>query len=76
MWMARRRAELNVQILHVLDDGVLHGGWEMSRQLRVRSGRMYPALSRLLEDGLIAAEWEHPPPLRRPARRLYRKAVR
>lgn len=46
------------------------GGYELSRELSMRSGRIYPALQRLLEAGLIEDQWVDQPD-GRPARRLY-----
>ncbi len=49
-----------------------HWGYELSKASGVRSGVMYPLLSRLLEQGLLTDGWEDPATISgRPPRRYY-----
>lgn len=50
-----------------------HWGYQTSRLAGVRSGALYPLLTRLLEYGWVTDGWEDPNTLtvRRPPRRYY-----
>ncbi|HEX8935797.1 MAG TPA: PadR family transcriptional regulator [Pseudonocardiaceae bacterium] len=50
-----------------------HWGYELSKKADVRSGVLYPMLTRLLDEGLLADGWEDPTTIqkRRPPRRYY-----
>jgi PadR family transcriptional regulator PadR len=50
-----------------------HWGYELSKKAGVRSGVLYPMLTRLLDEGLLADGWENPTTIqkRRPPRRYY-----
>ncbi len=50
-----------------------HWGYELSRKAGVRSGVMYPLLTRLLDEGWLTDGWEDPNTIRekRPPRRYY-----
>lgn len=50
-----------------------HWGYQTSRRAGVRSGALYPMLTRLLEYGWLTDGWEDPRTLteRRPPRRYY-----
>lgn len=50
-----------------------HWGYALSRSAGVRSGAMYPILTRLLEAGWLTDGWEDPTTLteKRPPRRYY-----
>jgi PadR family transcriptional regulator PadR len=49
-----------------------HWGYELSKAAGVRSGVLYPMLSRLLADGLLTDGWEDPATIQgRPPRRYY-----
>jgi PadR family transcriptional regulator, regulatory protein PadR len=50
-----------------------HWGYELSKQAEVRSGVLYPMLTRLVREGLLADGWEDPATIRdrRPPRRYY-----
>jgi DNA-binding PadR family transcriptional regulator len=45
-------------------------GYELSREVGVGSGTLYPALVRLADAGLLEHRWEHPPGQR--PRHVYR----
>jgi PadR family transcriptional regulator PadR len=47
-------------------------GYELSREVGLKSGSLYPILMRLADRGLIEATWETDPPHGRPPRHLYR----
>ncbi len=50
-----------------------HWGYELSKQTGVRSGVMYPMLTRMLDEGWLTDGWEDEAIIRekRPARRYY-----
>jgi PadR family transcriptional regulator, regulatory protein PadR len=50
-----------------------HWGYELGKQAGVRSGVLYPMLSRLLTEGWLADGWEDPKEIveKRPPRRYY-----
>jgi PadR family transcriptional regulator PadR len=59
----------------LLDDPTgRHWGYELSKQASIRSGVMYPMLTRMLNEGWITDGWEDPNTIteRRPPRRYYR----
>ncbi len=47
-------------------------GYELTKQLGLKAGTMYPILIRLAERGLVESRWETDAPAGRPARHLYR----
>jgi PadR family transcriptional regulator PadR len=55
------------------EPGGRHWGYELFKRSGVRSGVLYPMLTRLLGDGLLADGWEDPATIRdrRPPRRYY-----
>jgi PadR family transcriptional regulator len=50
-----------------------HWGYELSKRAGVRSGVLYPMLSRMLEEGWLTDGWEDPNSIqaKRPPRRYY-----
>ncbi|MEV4728760.1 helix-turn-helix transcriptional regulator [Saccharopolyspora sp. NPDC049426] len=49
-----------------------HWGYELGRQAGVRSGVLYPMLTRLLNEGWLVDGWEDPSTIKgRPPRRYY-----
>jgi PadR family transcriptional regulator PadR len=50
-----------------------HWGYELFKRSGVRSGALYPMLTRLLEEGWLSDGWEDPDAIRekRPPRRYY-----
>jgi PadR family transcriptional regulator, regulatory protein PadR len=49
-----------------------HWGYQLGKAAGLRSGVMYPLLSRLLDDGLLTDGWEDPAEISgRPPRRYY-----
>lgn len=73
-WWQTRRAAADHAILCALDDDLPWFGYDLSRHIGMRAGRMYPALTRLLEAGWISDGWEDPVAVdpARLARRWYR----
>lgn len=47
-------------------------GYDLGRQVGLKSGSLYPILMRLAERSLVEARWESDPPRGRPPRHLYR----
>lgn len=63
-----------VQVALALMDrpDVKHWGYELGRQAGVRSGVLYPMLTRLLDEGVLVDGWEDPSEIQgRPPRRYY-----
>jgi PadR family transcriptional regulator, regulatory protein PadR len=50
-----------------------HWGYELSKITGVRSGVLYPMLSRMLDEGMLCDGWEDPSTIqtKRPPRRYY-----
>src|SRR5687768_17219913 len=71
----RRRTGALVQVAIALmeepDDR--HWGYELSKRSGVRSGVLYPMLTRMLNDGWLTDGWEDPATItdKRPPRRYY-----
>ena len=47
-------------------------GYELGREIELKTGSLYPILIRLCDRGLLEATWEADPPPGRPPRHLYR----
>ena len=65
------------QTLAVLDAFMRHPstwryGYDLSREIGLRSGTLYPLLMRLSDHGLLEAEWHEPASAGRPPRHAYR----
>jgi PadR family transcriptional regulator PadR len=64
-----------VQVAMVLldDRDGRHWGYELSKRSGVRSGVLYPMLTRMLDEGWVQDGWEDPTTIRdkRPPRRYY-----
>lgn len=71
---ARRRAALDAVILADLAGHGQSSGYDVSKRLGIRSGRVYPSLHRLLDAGRVVDEWVPSANPRRPARRMYQVA--
>jgi len=48
-----------------------HWGYDTSKKAGVRSGVLYPILSRMLGEGWVTDGWEDPGVTQRPPRRYY-----
>jgi DNA-binding PadR family transcriptional regulator len=74
--MARRRrpSDQTLGIVHALaaDPSGWRYGYELGREVGLRSGSLYPILVRLSERDLLESRWEPEPPAGRPPRHLYR----
>jgi PadR family transcriptional regulator, regulatory protein PadR len=70
-----RKTHALVQVaMALLDDPTSqHWGYELSKQAGVRSGVLYPMLTRMLNAGWVEDGWEDPTTIRekRPPRRYY-----
>ncbi len=70
-----RKTHALVQVaMALLDDPTSrHWGYELSKQAGVRSGVLYPMLTRMLDEGWVTDGWEDPTTIRkkRPPRRYY-----
>lgn len=71
--MRKTHAQVQVAIALLDDPGGRHWGYDLSRRARVRSGVLYPMLTRMLHDGFVVAGWEDPAAIKekRPPRRYY-----
>lgn len=70
----RRPSPQTVDVLSALADkapGWSHG-YELTKQVGLKAGTMYPILIRLAERGLVESRWETDAPTVRPPRHLYR----
>lgn len=69
-----RKTHATVQMVKALldDPDAKHWGYDLRRRAGVRSGVLYPILSRMLEAGWLTDGWETPPPEGRPPRRYYK----
>lgn len=47
-------------------------GYDLCRELRIKSGTLYPMLIRLADQGFLSAEWRDPDKPGRPPRHAYR----
>jgi DNA-binding PadR family transcriptional regulator len=54
------------------DAGGWRHGYDIAREVGLKSGSLYPILMRLADRGLLESRWEPEPPPGRPARHLYR----
>lgn len=71
--MRLTHALMQVAIALLDDPNGQHWGYELSKQAGVRSGVMYPMLTRMLNDGWLIDGWEDPATIegKRPPRRYY-----
>jgi PadR family transcriptional regulator PadR len=71
--MRKTRALVQVAIALLEDPTSRHWGYELSKQTGVRSGVLYPMLTRMLAEGWVEDGWEDPTTIRdkRPPRRYY-----
>ena len=69
----RKTYSLVQVVMALLDDPAdRHWGYELSRKAGVRSGVMYPMLTRMLDEGWLTDGWEDPNTIQgRPPRRYY-----
>jgi PadR family transcriptional regulator len=67
------QALVQVALALLEDPNGQHWGYELSKKSDVRSGVLYPMLTRMLEQGWLTDGWEDPTTLtqRRPPRRYY-----
>ena len=66
-------ALVQVAMALVNDPTGRHWGYELSKQTGVRSGVLYPMLTRMLDEGWVEDGWEDPTTIsdKRPPRRYY-----
>lgn len=71
--MRKTHALVQVAMVLLADPPRRHWGYELSKQTGVRSGVLYPMLTRMLNEGLVEDGWEDPATIRekRPPRRYY-----
>ena len=71
--MRKTHALVQVAMALLEDPTGKHWGYELSKQAGVRSGVMYPMLTRMLDEGWLTDGWEDEVTIRekRPARRYY-----
>jgi PadR family transcriptional regulator PadR len=71
------RSDFSAQTLAVLADlcatpSRWRHGYGIARDTGLKSGTLYPILTRLADRGLVEARWEDEQPAGRPRRHLYR----
>src|SRR4051794_37558773 len=70
-----RRTHSLIQVAMVLmeDPAGRHWGYDLAKRSGVRSGVLYPILSRMLDEGWLDDGWEDPAEIerKRPPRRYY-----
>jgi PadR family transcriptional regulator, regulatory protein PadR len=71
--MRRTHALIQVAIALMSDANGRHWGYQLSKQSGVRSGVLYPMLTRMLHEGWLIDGWEDPTTIeqKRPPRRYY-----
>jgi PadR family transcriptional regulator PadR len=71
--MRRTANTLAVAAVLLADPDSRHYGYDLRKRSGVRSGRLYPMLSRMLAEKWLTDGWEDPATLadRRPPRRYY-----
>jgi PadR family transcriptional regulator, regulatory protein PadR len=71
--MRKTHALVQVAIALLEDPRGRHWGYELSKQTGVRSGVLYPMLTRMLDEGWVEDGWEDPTTIceKRPPRRYY-----
>jgi PadR family transcriptional regulator, regulatory protein PadR len=74
MFRTRRPSPQTLSVLSALADQPRSWryGYELGRQVGLKSGSLYPILMRLADRGLVEAAWETDPEAGRPRRHLYR----
>lgn len=69
--MRKTHASVRVIASLLADPDAQHWGYDLSRRSGVRSGVLYPILSRMLEAGWLTDGWETTQTHGRPPRRYY-----
>ncbi len=71
--MRKTHALVQVAMALLADPTSPHWGYELSKRSGVRSGVLYPMLTRMLHEGWVTDGWEDPTTIRdkRPPRRYY-----
>ena len=71
--MRTTHALVQVAVALIEEPGAKHWGYELSRRSGVRSGVLYPMLTRMLDEGWLTDGWEDPNSVteKRPPRRYY-----
>jgi PadR family transcriptional regulator, regulatory protein PadR len=71
--MRLTHALVQVALALMADPGGLHWGYDLSRRSGVRSGVLYPMLTRMLDAGWLSDGWEDSASItdQRPPRRYY-----
>jgi Predicted transcriptional regulators len=65
-------ALVEVALVLMNDPSAKHWGYELGKQACVRSGVLYPMLTRMLAEGWLSDGWEDPATMQgRPPRRYY-----
>ena len=78
MTVSRRPSSQTVRLLGALaaDPHTWRYGYELGRDVGLRSGSLYPILVRLADRELLESRWETDLPAGRPPRHLYRLTAR
>lgn len=71
--MRRTHALIQVALALAADPEGRHWGYDLTKRANVRSGVLYPVLTRMLDAGWLSDGWEDPAEIegKRPARRYH-----
>lgn len=71
--MRKTHALVQVAMALMVDPAGRHWGYDLAKRAGVRSGVLYPMLTRMLDQGWLTDGWEDPSTIRekRPPRRYY-----
>lgn len=71
--MRKTHALVQAALALMADPDARHWGYDLTKRATVRSGVLYPILSRMLDEGWLSDGWEDPATIqqKRPPRRYY-----
>ncbi|TDD91964.1 PadR family transcriptional regulator [Saccharopolyspora karakumensis] len=71
--MRKTHALVQVAMAFMADPTGRHWGYDLTKRAGVRSGVLYPMLTRMLDEGWVSDGWEDPASIdrKRPPRRYY-----
>lgn len=69
--MRMTHASVQTALALMADPEGRHWGYDLTKRANVRSGVLYPVLTRMLEAGWLSDGWEDPAATKRPPRRFY-----
>lgn len=71
--MRKTHASVQTALALMTDPDARHWGYDLTKRANVRSGVLYPVLTRMLDAGWLSDGWEDPVTIerKRPPRRYY-----